>query len=184
VQRRGGWGASVSDDGTTGTLPGQGSTGGVDRVPIVAATAYTKSNRKGSRVQRTDTDTCLDGSQAYCVGHTCDRDKDADGKIPIGYHHKDDVGSLKQPSGNQQDCETRFRRLTPTECERLQGWPDDHTAIGLYHPSAVPKSQRNGHEYVLQLISDTQRYRVTGNGVTADVIREVVKKMMLVGCFS
>ena len=77
----------------------------------------------------------------------------------------------------------RFRRLTPIECERLQGWPDNHTALGLYLTSTLPKSKRNGDEYTLQPVSDTQRYRMTGNGVTADVVREVVKKMIAVGCF-
>jgi len=77
----------------------------------------------------------------------------------------------------------RFRRLTPTECERLQGWPDLHTAIGLYRATDLPKSKRHGSEYEMDLVSDTQRYRMTGNGVTADVVREVVRKMVLVGCF-
>jgi len=77
----------------------------------------------------------------------------------------------------------RFRRLTPVECERLQGWPDLHTAIGLYRATDLPKSRRNGSEYEMDLVSDTQRYRMTGNGVTADCVREIVKKMLLVGCF-
>jgi len=122
------------------------------------------------------------------VGHSRSREKDASGRIPINYHLKSDVGALKQPSGNQQDFVLSghcFRRLTPVECERLQGWRDGHTAIGLYRSSDLPKSQReNGSEYTLGLVSDTQRYRMVGNGVTADVVREVVKKMMLVGCFN
>lgn len=97
---------------------------------------------------------------------TLTRPRDENGKsqlLPIGYR--------------------RFRRLTPTECERLQGWPDLHTAIGLYRSSDLPKSRRNGDEYTMGLVSDTQRYRMTGNGVTADVVREIVKKMIRVGCF-
>jgi DNA (cytosine-5)-methyltransferase 1 len=47
----------------------------------------------------------------------------------------------------------RVRRLTPRECERLQGLPDDWTAIGA---SGKP-------------ISDAQRYRMLGNAVTATV---------------
>ena len=50
---------------------------------------------------------------------------------------------------------TRIRRLTPTECERLMGLPDGWT---------------EGH-------SDTQRYKLCGNGVVVDVVREVIKKM-------
>ena len=42
----------------------------------------------------------------------------------------------------------RIRRLTPIECERLQGFPDGWT----------------------EGLSDTQRYRVLGNAVTVNVI--------------
>lgn len=45
------------------------------------------------------------------------------------------------------------RRLTPRECERLQGLPDDHTR---YRP--------DGSE-----IADTHRYRLIGNAVTVNV---------------
>jgi DNA (cytosine-5)-methyltransferase 3A len=43
---------------------------------------------------------------------------------------------------------TKIRRLTPTECERLQTVPDGYT----------------------DCVSDTQRYRMLGNGWTVDVI--------------
>lgn len=43
---------------------------------------------------------------------------------------------------------TKIRRLTPTECERLQTVPDGYTSC----------------------VSDTQRYRMLGNGWTVDVI--------------
>jgi len=94
------------------------------------------------------------------------RPRDENGKpqlLPIGYR--------------------RFRRLTPVECERLQGWNDDHTVIGLYRATDLPKSRRNGDEYILDLVADTNRYKMTGNGVTADVVREIVKKMIIRGCF-
>jgi len=45
------------------------------------------------------------------------------------------------------------RRLTPLECERLQGWPDDHT-----------RWTADGKE-----IPDSHRYRCIGNGVVAPV---------------
>jgi DNA (cytosine-5)-methyltransferase 1 len=43
------------------------------------------------------------------------------------------------------------RRLTPLECERLMGWPDDHT-----------RYTSDGQE-----ISDSHRYRMCGNGMIA-----------------
>jgi DNA (cytosine-5)-methyltransferase 1 len=53
-----------------------------------------------------------------------------------------------------------IRRLTPRECERLQGFPDDWTKYGL------------GGE----LISDTQRYKMCGNAVTVSVVQEIARK--------
>jgi len=50
------------------------------------------------------------------------------------------------------------RKLTPLECERLMGWPDNHTAFGLYPGQDSPKA-----------ISDAQRYKMCGNGVVAPV---------------
>jgi DNA-cytosine methyltransferase len=46
----------------------------------------------------------------------------------------------------------RIRRLTPTECERLQTVPDRYTSC----------------------VSDTQRYRMLGNGWTVDVIAYIL----------
>jgi DNA (cytosine-5)-methyltransferase 1 len=48
---------------------------------------------------------------------------------------------------------TGLRRLTPVECERLQGWPDDHTRWDAIGNEA----------------SDAKRYSATGDGVTANV---------------
>ena len=56
-----------------------------------------------------------------------------------------------------------IRRLTPIECERLQGFPDDLTKIGL----------ENGE------ISDSQRYKMCGNAVTVDVVESIAKKIKL-----
>ena len=57
------------------------------------------------------------------------------------------------------------RRLTPREYERLQGWPDDHTRWGDYGNGVVE-------------ISDTQRYRMTGNGVTATISEIIGRKIL------
>jgi len=49
-----------------------------------------------------------------------------------------------------------IRRLTPTECERLQGFPDGWTS-GL---------------------SDTQRYKTLGNAVSVPVVKAVVERLI------
>jgi len=50
----------------------------------------------------------------------------------------------------------RIRKLTPLECERLQGFPDNWTV---------------GH-------SDSQRYKMCGNAVTTNVVKAVIKKLV------
>ena len=52
-----------------------------------------------------------------------------------------------------------IRRLTPTECERLQGFPDNWTATG--------------HDG--QAISDTQRYKALGNSVAIPCVLFVLE---------
>ena len=50
---------------------------------------------------------------------------------------------------------TRIRRLTPTECERLQGFPDGWT----------------------EGLSDTQRYKTLGNAVTVNVVARILDEL-------
>lgn len=58
----------------------------------------------------------------------------------------------------------QIRRLTPIECERLQGWPDNHTQYGDYNGTIKP-------------ISDTQRYRLCGNGVSVPCVQAIAEKL-------
>ena len=58
--------------------------------------------------------------------------------------------------------ENTIRRLTPLECFRLQGWPDD-----LFY-----KGQGN--------ISDAQLYKLAGNSVTVNVVNEIMKAIKFV----
>ncbi len=59
---------------------------------------------------------------------------------------------------------TPFRRLTPTECERLQGFPDGWTKEGLFSGG-------------IKAISDTRRYMALGNSVTTNVVKKVGEKL-------
>ena len=58
------------------------------------------------------------------------------------------------------------RRLTPRECERLQGFPDDFTAWGL---------DADGKQVQL---SDSARYRMLGNAVTVNVAEWIGKRIV------
>lgn len=61
--------------------------------------------------------------------------------------------------GNQEKkiaiSENQYRKLTPVECERLQTVPDNYTAP----------------------VSNTQRYRMLGNGWTVDVIAHILSSI-------
>ncbi len=58
------------------------------------------------------------------------------------------------------------RRLTPRECERLMGWPDDWTAQGVTPEGKAVK------------ISDNQRGKMIGNGVATPVARFIAQAIM------
>ncbi len=56
---------------------------------------------------------------------------------------------------SDKDKEVYWRKLTPVECERLQTVPDNYT----------------NH------VSNTQRYKMLGNGWTIEVICHILKKI-------
>lgn len=64
----------------------------------------------------------------------------------------------------------RIRRLTPTECERLQGFPDDWTG----HMLIDTKDNKKIHG----IVSDSQRYKCCGNAVTVNVIRDIAERLL------
>lgn len=55
-----------------------------------------------------------------------------------------------------------IRRLTPTECMRLQGFPDDWCDYGA-----------DG-----EVISDSQKYKMAGNAVTTTVVTAIIRKLI------
>lgn len=55
-----------------------------------------------------------------------------------------------------------IRRLTPRECERLQGFPDDWT-----------KYDNEG-----RIVSDAQRYKMCGNAVTTNVVAAIAAQLL------
>lgn len=67
------------------------------------------------------------------------------------YSNKQQIGT-----GDNSVPLTGVRRLTPLECERLQGFSDNHTSI----------------------CSDTQRYKQLGNAVTVNVAEWIGKRIM------
>lgn len=56
--------------------------------------------------------------------------------------------------------QNKIRRLTEIECERLQGFPDNFTEYGNY-------------DGIVKKIPKTQRYKLLGNSVTVNVVKEI-----------
>lgn len=59
----------------------------------------------------------------------------------------------------------KIRKLMPIECERLMGWKDNWTKWGI-------DDKGNKIE-----ISDSQRYKMCGNGVVSPIIKEIQEKL-------
>lgn len=59
------------------------------------------------------------------------------------------------------NVDERIRRLTPIECERLQGFPDGWTEFG-----------KDGEK-----MSDSSRYKMLGNTVTVNVIEVIAERL-------
>lgn len=72
--------------------------------------------------------------------------------------HKENVKSLlkrKKVGYLVPETEITYRKLTPVECERLQGLPDDYTSA----------------------VSNSQRYKMLGNGWQVDTVEHIFQGM-------
>ena len=75
--------------------------------------------------------------------------------------HKDATDLVCQPTSTwDADCRNLIRRLTPLECERLQGYPDGWTDV----PGA----------------SDSARYKALGNSVAIPCVEYLMQRVAMV----
>jgi len=104
--------------------------------------------------------------QGYAVAHEGDsinlsvpNSKTRRGRVGHGIAQTVDTGMQQHTLQNSQ-----IRRLTPTECERLQGFPDKWTKTNVFGGKGV---------------SDTQRYKQCGNAVTVNVIKDIMERLLI-----
>ena len=93
------------------------------------------------------------------------------------YKESDKCSTLKAKAGNigngsecliaEKTIRWIVRRLTPVECERLQGFPDNYTDIGDWTDSKGKK-----HKY-----ADSPRYKALGNSIALPQWFWLVQKM-------
>ena len=99
----------------------------------------------------------FDRNEFVVLGYTRKFDKNR--KVVRENHINKITNQIKQRCGNQENYlmnKSQIRRLTPLECERLQGFPDGWT----------------------EGVSDTQRYKCLGNAVTVNVIEEIIRRLV------
>ena len=84
-----------------------------------------------------------------------------------GHFYEDVSGTIrKDPGDNQMSVlsKMKVRRLTPRECERLQGFPDDYTLI--------PVGKK--------MSSDSVRYKALGNSMAVPVMKWIGERIDMV----
>ena len=87
--------------------------------------------------------------------------------------YREGVGTLTVRNGTRHVSETlvvgeQVRRLTPLECERLQGFPDGWTDIGAWTDSTGKLHKES---------SDSARYKALGNSIALPPWKWVLKRL-------
>lgn len=104
------------------------------------------------------------GTPAICIQHASIGRHDAAG--PQGKGYQEDV-AFTQDSRSSADVVQygmQVRRLTPVECERLQGFPDDHTKISWRGKDDAE-------------CPDGPRYKAIGNSMAVPVMRWIGERI-------
>ncbi len=103
---------------------------------------------------------CCIALHPHCIGR-----KPENGP-QYGDFREDGVGYTMDSTGTSQAVMSMsaVRRLTPTECERLQGFPDGYTSI----------------EYRGRPASDGLRYKALGNSMAVPVMRWIGERISVV----
>ncbi len=87
----------------------------------------------------------------------------------------------------QTVTDSGVRRLTPTECERIQGFPDNYTLIDGGKRRPVEDDMRAylrrarpdiAPEAIDRLAADGPRYRSLGNSMSIDVMAWIGRRLV------
>lgn len=74
----------------------------------------------------------------------------------------------REGNGHAVSTPTTVRRLTPVECERLQGFPDGWSAQRIDHKKGIVVDQ-----------ADSSRYKQMGNAVAVPVVEWIFNRLVL-----
>ena len=97
------------------------------------------------------------------------------GSNGLGVYEHGDAPTLDSSAGVGIQSGMAVRRLTPTECERLQGFPDGWTCLctPLEEWARDPEGSAERCE-----CPDSPRYRMMGNAVTVTVIEWIGRRLI------
>jgi len=166
-------GARIAHDGVTQTLTSKMGTGG-GNTPMIAIPIQDgrdiEKHQNGLGVAETGSPSyTLDqtGAQAVAIGIQGNVIGRQDHNGPAGKGHTEEgepMFTLTSTDIHAVAATMAVRRLTPLECERLMGWPDNHT-----------KWKADGTEQ-----ADTHRYKQCGNGVASPVAQWIAKHILAI----
>jgi DNA (cytosine-5)-methyltransferase 1 len=141
--------------------------------------SFPNSKSRRGRVGKGEAQTLDTGVQQYTLQYS---QKSINETLEKANLKKDDIKALDLYNKKAQDIsptltephhnslrlydKTQVRRLTPVECMRLQGFPDDWNEKGILDNKVVD-------------ISDTQRYKQAGNAVTVSIVQLIAEKMKM-----
>lgn len=121
------------------------------------------------------------------------RGRDGGGSIEIGGEQSNALRA-SQGGGDKAHVFTgaAVRRLTPRECERLQGFPDDYTAVPFGRGISAKKLEEDFLKYLArgnpkgltreeaaQLAADSPRYRALGNSMAVPVMAWIGRRIKM-----
>lgn len=141
---------TIVEDGISPTLTARMGTGGNQVNAVCVGNGQVDSAIRPT-IEVSQTLNCMHDPMAVMV---CSIDSNKNGFVEM-------TGTLqaREKAGGYQDCvsigQSTVRRLTPLECERLQGFPDNWTDIGDWTDS---KGKRHK-------TADSQRYKALGNSI-------------------
>lgn len=169
-----------ADDGTASTVKARDYKDATDLVAFNARQDPVSGDVFGSL------DTCSPQAQAVAVAL---RGREGGGTAELG---GDTAGCLRASSGGGDKprvlASMAVRRLTPRECERLQGFPDDWTLIPterrnwhLERDEMRAYFERTGQSFtdddLDRLAADGPRYKALGNSMAVPVMRWIGRRI-------
>jgi DNA (cytosine-5)-methyltransferase 1 len=167
-------GARIANDGVTQTLTSKMGTGG-GNTPMIAIPIQDgrdiEKHQNGLGVAETGSPSyTLDQTGAQAVAYSIREDAKAGNFSATELDHANSLSALR-PSPQSHHAQMfiaeptmAVRRLTPLECERLMGWPDDHTL-----------TKADG-----TIQADSHRYKQCGNGVASPVAQWIAKHILAI----